>query len=378
MEDIITVLDSEVRCGSELYILSEKKLDERIELMKFGGFEESSLKNLKIVHKFGNSAIRRQLTNLGLPLEDFDNMLVLADHKREINPLDSDAHNLATMLLIRDILSENRYNTKKEEDAPARTTTVRWEETITPMRPMTPKDRFKARVSETITMNRSLNTLVHQAMIHRWNLMQLHRVEEETDKKPCIICCEILDSRTKNTLLMNQRVAKEAEYILSHTTVAKVISMVAMRREIKGVLEELLGEYGQSIYVMPVSRYVKTDKPLSFWDLSLKASANNDILIGYQLVSQRGPLVLNPEKKETPIRWGRTDCVIIICETTSLYRKNAADPNGLDFRSPVRPRYTKTETDRYVYGRKDKSLSMVLSDENGDVGDDVMDTGCDI
>ena len=104
----------------------------------------------------------------------------------------------------------------------------------------------------------------------------------------CLICCEILDSRTRSTLYHNPTVAHEAEYVacdihsspstvyfyhrlssfrplsrlafspsiliykpswrsplryvLSHMTVSKVISMVSMKREIRGVLEELLAE----------------------------------------------------------------------------------------------------------------------------------------
>ena len=37
-----------------------------------------------------------------LPLESFHYVLILADEDREDRPLDSDAHNLATLMLIRD------------------------------------------------------------------------------------------------------------------------------------------------------------------------------------------------------------------------------------------------------------------------------------
>ena len=71
-----------------------------------------------------------------------------------------------------------------------------------------------------------------------------------------MICCEILDSRTRNSLCMNPAVSNEAEYVLSHITIAKVLAMVAMRREIKLVLSELLEEVGQSFFVLPVTRYL--------------------------------------------------------------------------------------------------------------------------
>ena len=43
--------------------------------------------------------------------------------------------------------------------------------------------------------------------------------------------------------------------------------MVAMRREVKGILEELLSEEGQSFFVHPVVRYVDVaaGETCSFW-----------------------------------------------------------------------------------------------------------------
>ena len=38
-----------------------------------------------------------------LSLETFHYVLILADEEREARPLDSDAHNLATLMLIRDL-----------------------------------------------------------------------------------------------------------------------------------------------------------------------------------------------------------------------------------------------------------------------------------
>uniref|UniRef100_A0A7S2AUW4 Uncharacterized protein n=1 Tax=Octactis speculum TaxID=3111310 RepID=A0A7S2AUW4_9STRA len=231
---------------------------------------------------------------------------------------------------------------------------------------------------------RSFNKLVHQAMIHRWFKFELmdkmdensascedeSGVQKAPSEKPCVICCEILDSRTKNTILLNQRVAQEAEYVLSHTTVAKVISMVSMRREIKGVLEELLGEYGQSLFVLPAKRYAKSKEWLSFWDLSQKVRQNGDILIGYQLVSQNQALSLNPPKKHTPIEWAGTDCLIVVCKDDDVYRKSDRD---LDSRLP-RPRYRKTESDRYIHCRPNRksTLSMIVS------GEEDGENGCDI
>ena len=39
-----------------------------------------------------------------LPITRFDSILILADQQREASPLDSDAHNIATLLLFREVV----------------------------------------------------------------------------------------------------------------------------------------------------------------------------------------------------------------------------------------------------------------------------------
>lgn len=62
-----------------------------------------------------------------------------------------------------------------------------------------------------------------------------------------------------------------ADYLLSHTTMSKVLAMVTMRREVKGIVEELLSEEGQSFFVHEATRYVQEGENLSFWEVSQRA-----------------------------------------------------------------------------------------------------------
>ena len=168
----------------------------------------------------------------------------------------------------------------------------------------------------------------------------------------CMICCEILDSRTRNSLCMNPAVSNEAEYVLSHITIAKVLAMVAMRREIKLVLSELLEDVGQSFFVLPVTRYLPPElvaaahargtsatggggddgggdnEPiveLSFWQLGARVRACGEVLVGYQLFDAE-MLMINPPDKATPIGWGPNDCVVVICNLEQLFSDEVASP----------------------------------------------------
>ena len=94
----------EVLCGSELHILCEVPVAERLARWTDAVFDPATLVNLVVVHHVGNSGVRRMLEQL--PIETYDSVLILADQTRETNPLDSDAHNLATLLLIRDLRNE--------------------------------------------------------------------------------------------------------------------------------------------------------------------------------------------------------------------------------------------------------------------------------
>ena len=120
------------------------------------------------------------------------------------------------------------------------------------------------------------------------------------DVDDCSIICEILDSRTSAVARVNSSIAAQAEYVLSHGICAKILAMVAMRREVKAILDELLTDDGHSPMVFPASKLDGvTGDPgrTSFAALARVAMDEHVLLLGYQKIVE-GQLILNPQKKD--------------------------------------------------------------------------------
>ena len=74
IDDMILMLDNEVKQGSELHILSHLSLEERQAIFELEGFDESKLANLKLVQHVGRSSVRRDLQ--ALPLHFMDSVMI--------------------------------------------------------------------------------------------------------------------------------------------------------------------------------------------------------------------------------------------------------------------------------------------------------------
>ena len=67
LDDVIVLLDELVCQGSELHMLSELSVDQRLSRLQDGGLDPSKdLHHLKLVHHVGNPAVRRQLKEIQL------------------------------------------------------------------------------------------------------------------------------------------------------------------------------------------------------------------------------------------------------------------------------------------------------------------------
>ena len=133
----------------------------------------------------------------------------------------------------------------------------------------------------------------------------------------CMIAVEILDSRTKSTLQSEPSIRAAADYLLSHTTMSKVLAMVLMQREVKGVLEELLSEEGQSFFVHQATRYCGVNEVAAFWDIASRALSCNEVLVGYRPTSS-GTTIINPLAKHEPRIWGEYDLIVVCCDTAAM------------------------------------------------------------
>jgi len=105
IRDVLVHLDNLVERGSQLHMMTHcVSVRERDEKLAEDGLEVSSLKNISLVHHFGNTSVRRKLVNL--PLLNFTSCMIFADQAFELDTMHADSHSLATLLLIRDMQSE--------------------------------------------------------------------------------------------------------------------------------------------------------------------------------------------------------------------------------------------------------------------------------
>ena len=90
-------------------------LPDRKRTLREGGLDvDRDLRNLRIVHKPGNTSVRRSLD--ALPLHEYNSCMILADQQYENNMMHSDSHVLATLLLLRNLQNERQTIKRKETE----------------------------------------------------------------------------------------------------------------------------------------------------------------------------------------------------------------------------------------------------------------------
>ncbi|MCO5575791.1 hypothetical protein L7F22_029596 [Adiantum nelumboides] len=259
IEDMITVLDAFLAPGSELWIFSDVPECDREKKLLYGNLNPNTLENIQLVHREGNTVIRRHLESL--PLEEFDSILILADEKLEDTVINADSSSLATLLLIRDIQSKRLpLETPKEIQNKAQV--------------QTPSSWIRA----------------------------MHEASNNT-----IIISEILDSRTKNLV----SVSKISDYVLSNELVSMALAMVAEDKQINRVLEELFAEEGNELYIRPAEFYLHDQEVLSFFEIMVRARQREEIVIGYRQASA-DQAVINPPDKNAPQQWTLQDVFVVL------------------------------------------------------------------
>ena len=183
-------------------------------------------------------------------LKEFDSVLILADAKRETDPMHSDSNVLATLLLL------------KEEQR---------------------KQGVRRRLS--ILHDEELHSTTSKHSLSPPAGVEYGRRQTEgtlkTKPKACTITFEIVDPRTQQILRTNEAITAGSFYIISTHIVAKYLAMVAERKEIHGVLRELLGPTGAEISLVPISKFVREDRHMSFRDVQRKCRHLETICLGY-------------------------------------------------------------------------------------------------
>jgi hypothetical protein len=262
VRDMLLLLDTMVAPGSELHMFNEKENGpgERTQLLLEDGFDVKELKNLKLVHWAGNSAVKRH--DEILPLDEYSTVMILADQSRENDMMHSDSHSLSSLLLIRDLQE------KKEADKKLRYIQSGGE------------GAAKVEGAEDVT-----------------------DVEDE-DASHCAVVCEILDSRTQETISKNEKVSLSSDFVQSNQMVSQILAMVSEDRNVKSILGQLLGSAGASVKVTSSDYLCTEDEELCYWQLQKRCIAMDKTLLGYQGHVNNEETVINPKDKEVPRFWG--------------------------------------------------------------------------
>lgn len=260
VRDILQQLDKLVDPGSEVHMMTHcVPVEKRAERLLEDGLDTNDLVNIKLVHHFGNTSVRRKLE--ALPLEHYSSVMIFADQMYEADTMHADSHSLATLLLIRNIQAVRQANGSLSSPRKRQPQSARFDQ-----------------------------------------------LKDQT----CPMICEILDPHTQKTIAESDHLSLASDFCQSNRLIAQVMTMVAEERTVKVLLGELLGSQGVCIHVVPPTRYTRYGEQLSFWALCKRAlTCFNETVIGYQQRNSTAGTVLNPANKHKPFVWDRCDFAVL-------------------------------------------------------------------
>lgn len=306
IRDLIIQLDSMVVRGTELHLVNEVPLSERDMVLEEGGLDVGSLQNVQLVHFFANTANRRHLEQL--PLASYTGGMVLGDQSLEDEPMNSDSHSLATLLSIREMqLTEQEI----ERDEAAKC--ERHEAVDQKVAPNGVGDAASRVREEGGDSSAELHRLMYRTRANSFMSM----LGDRRRFKGMPIVCEILDSRTQANLEMISSLSIAADFVKSNEMVSQVLAMVSENREVRVILDELLGAKGAKLSVRSSSYYVTRGEVISFMQLAKRVQRIGEILCGYSLEGGLGEPVMNPPDKMLPRCWTGVDLVVLTGESAT-------------------------------------------------------------
>jgi hypothetical protein len=260
VDDVIREFDMLLAKGSKVHMLNEVPIEHRIAKLADGGLDMNELTNIELVHHVGNSSVRREVEGLISGLHEqwashnvdkhLSSVLLFADEQRETDMMHSDSHTLASLLLIRDVQHRQRRR-----------------------------------------MGRSGNLL-----------------------SSCPVVCEVLDHRTRNTIETSPALTQGSDFVQSNEFVSRVLAMVAERREVKCVLDDLFNTAGVRVCIKPSHVYVGPHERLSFFALAKRMLANGELLFGYKPLAAKladATPVLNPPHKDEAVHWASRNLLVL-------------------------------------------------------------------
>jgi len=126
----------------------------------------------------------------------------------------------------------------------------------------------------------------------------------------CLCVCEVLDHRTRNTIRNSRALRQAADFVQSNELISRVLAMVSERREVKAVLDELLGSSGSGIMLHEATRYASPYTPFDFYGMAIQCQHRGHILCGYK--EHQGEVNINPENKSKIIEdWSNYELIVL-------------------------------------------------------------------
>jgi len=145
-------------------------------------------------------------------------------------------------------------------------------------------------------------------------LLHLRNISEKYNKDFSIVS-EMLDIRNRELGV----VAKADDFIVGDNMVSMMLSQLSENSELKKVYDILFEADGSEIYLKPVSGYVKTGQPVSFYTILESAAQINHTAVGYRISSQATQaehnfgVRINPAKSEL-VTFSPEDLIIVLAE----------------------------------------------------------------
>ncbi len=222
---LILMLDRMLAPGSVLHILCPLGVSERVKEFANNGLDErTGLRNIRLVHHVGNSALKRHV--MKLPLARITSVVVLSDDAFKGEVVYSDSHALATLLLIRGMQSRSGM--------PAGGGTGS----------------------------------VHDGSSLGGSTTQLQLLGAQAT-----MVVEILDPRTQRTVNEAVDVWSASDFIQSNEIISKMLAMISEEEAVKKILDQLMGATGTQLTLIPASELLSPNQEASFWELSRECTA---------------------------------------------------------------------------------------------------------
>ncbi len=124
-----------------------------------------------------------------------------------------------------------------------------------------------------------------------------------------------ITSELKETV--NQKLAKVTnvkDLVVGSNIINLMVTQISENRDLANVFRILLQVDGPEIHTRKVSNYIKTDHPISFFDITNLVSEKNEIAIGYKKVyGDSFEIFVNPNKSEL-ITFNDSDELIVLAE----------------------------------------------------------------